>query len=464
MNSTGEQPATRAAWVAEGRATLALSWPLILTNVAQTGMTATDVLMMGRLGPDSVAAGALGANLNFGLLIFGIGVMTATAPLIASERGRMPHSVREVRRTVQQGCWAAVCLAIPFWIVLWNGEAILRAMGQDPRLAAAAGTYLRTLQWSILPFLLYLVLRSFLAAMERPRWALLAVIAGLVFNALANWCLMFGHWGFPAMGLPGSGLATTSATVLMLLLLVGVVYRDRRFRRFHLLGGIWRPDLERFRQFWGIGLPIGATLAFEVTIFNAAVFVMGLIGPAQLAAHAIAIQIAALTFMVPLGIAQAATVRVGLAHGARDRDGIRLAGWTAFAMGVGFMVVMALMMIAAPRLLLGAFLDVESPANAAVIEYAVVFLSFAALFQVVDGAQAVGSGMLRGLHDTKMPMLYALLGYWGIGAPLGLLLAFPAGLGGAGLWAGLAGSLAVVSGLMLARWLRRDSLGLLPPA
>jgi MATE family multidrug resistance protein len=168
--------------------------------------------------------------------------------------------------------------------------------------------------------------------------------------------------------------------------------------------------------------------------------------------------------MIPLGIGQAATVRVGLAYGARDPEGVSLAGWTAFALGTGFMVFTAALMVGKPLLLIGAFLDVANPANARVVEFAVMFLSFAALFQIVDGAQAVGAGMLRGLHDTRVPMIYALLGYWGIGAPLGLLLAFPAGLGGAGIWIGLAGSLAVVAVLMLLRWSRRHRLGLVPTA
>jgi MATE family multidrug resistance protein len=452
----------RSAWLEEARATLALAWPLILTNLAQTGMTTTDVVMMGRLGPDAVAAGMLGANLFFALLIFGIGVMSAASAMIARERGRMPHSVRDVRRTFRQGLWAAVCISVPSWILLWNGERILLAMGQDRALSAAAGSYLHTLQWGMLPFLLYLVLRSFLAAMERPRWALVAVLVGLVFNAVANWVLMFGHLGFPALGLPGSGLATTLSSWVMVGMLVFVVLRDRRFRRYHLFGRFWRPDWARFRGFWRLGLPIGLTLAFEVTIFNAAVFLMGLISTAALAAHAIAIQIASLFFMVPMGFGQAVTVRVGRAYGARDPVAIGRAGWTSFALGVGFMLPAALVMVLAPLPLIAVFIDVTRADTAAVVELAILFLAFAALFQVADGAQVVGAGMLRGLHDTRVPMIFALLGYWGIGLPLGALLAFRFGLGGSGIWIGLATGLAVVAVLMMQRWIRRDSLGLVP--
>jgi len=249
----------------------------------------------------------------------------------------------------------------------------------------------------------------------------------------------------------------------MFLLIAIVVLTDRRFRRYRLFGRFWRADWPRFRALWHLGLPIGATLVFEVAVFNAATFLMGLIGAASLAAHSIAIQIASLTFMVPLGLAQAATVRIGRAHGARDAEGIRRAGWTAYIMGVGFMVLMALAMILAPRALVGIFLDLEVPANAPVIELAVSFLAVAALFQVMDGGQAVAAGMLRGLHDTRVPMIYAGLGYWCVGLLLGVVLAFWFGLAGIGLWIGLATGLTVVALLLLGRWLRRERLGLMAP-
>ncbi len=452
---------SQMTWWAEARATIVLAWPLILTNLAQTLMTATDVVMMGWLGPDALAAGALGSNLYFATMIFGLGLTTATAPMIARELGRKGHSVRDVRRTVRQGMWAAVVIAVPIWFVLWQSEAILLAMGQEPTLAAQASHYVRALQWSLLPFFFFLVLRSFVSALERPLWALAAGVGGVIANALAAWCLIFGHLGMPKLGLVGAGLATTFATSLMFLLIAIVVLTDRRFRRYRLFGRFWRADWPRFRALWHLGLPIGATLVFEVAVFNAATFLMGLIGAASLAAHSIAIQIASLTFMVPLGLAQAATVRIGRAHGARDAEGIRRAGWTAYIMGVGFMVLMALAMILAPRALVGIFLDLEVPANAPVIELAVSFLAVAALFQVMDGGQAVAAGMLRGLHDTRVPMIYAGLGYWCVGLLLGVVLAFWVGMAGIGLWIGLATGLTVVALLLLGRWLRRERLGLM---
>ncbi len=271
----------------------------------------------------------------------------------------------------------------------------------------------------------------------------------------------------PRLELVGAGIATTFSSTIMFGGLALVVLFDRKFRRYRLFGRFWRADWPRFRQLWRLGLPIAATLVFEVTIFNAAVFLMGLISAAAIAAHSIAIQIASVAFMVPLGFGQAATVRVGRAYGARDADGIARAGWTAYALGVGFMTVTAALMLFAPHLLIGGFLDLSDPDNAAVVRLAVTFLAFAALFQVADGAQVVGAGMLRGLHDTRMPMIFAAVGYWGIGFPLGVLLAFPLGMQGVGVWIGLAAGLAVVAVLMAVRWIGRERLGLtrlaLPP-
>ena len=441
-------------WREEIRATLALAWPLVLTNLAQTAMTATDVMILGRVGPSTLAASALGANLYFAPLIFGLGLMLATVPMMAREVGRRRNSVRDLRRTVRQGLWVAVLVALPIWALLWNGEHILLAMGQEPALAAEAGHYLRTLQWGLLPFFFYVVLRSFIASLERPGWATVVAFIGVIINLVGNLVLVFGHLGFPKMGIVGSGLATSIANFSMFIGMILVVTLDRRFRRYRLFGRFWRADWQRLRQLLWLGLPIAAMMAFETTLFNAAALMMGLIGASSLAAYAVVIQLCSVSFMIPLGINQAATVRVGIAYGSHDPEAIARAGWTSYAMGVGFMALSAFVMMTLPRLLLSAFIDVDSPANAEVVMLATGFLAVAALFQIVDGAQAVAAGMLRGLQDTTIPMIYAALGYWGIGLPLGVALAFHFGFDGVGVWIGLCAGLAVVAVLLLARWLR----------
>jgi len=450
-------------WRDEAVAMLTLAWPMILTNLAQTAMTATDVMIIGRLGANALAAGALGTNLYFAPLIFGLGLMYATSPMMAAERGRRKHSVRDIRRTVRQGLWQAVLITIPIWILLWHTEAVLLLLRQDPDLARQAAIYMRGLQWAVLPFFGYIVLRSFISALERPGWALIIMAIAVALNALANYALVFGKFGFPAFGIVGSGIATSFASFFMFVGLAAVCVTQRHFRRYRIFGRFWRPDWPRFWALLKLGAPISGILAFEVTIFNAAAFLMGIIGAAPLAAHIIALQIASVTFMVPLGIAQAATVRVGLAHGAGDAEGVTRSGWTALFMGVSFMAVMALVMFTWPQVLISAFIDITDSANAQVVALAVTFLAFAALFQVADGAQAVAAGMLRGLQDTTVPMIYAAFGYWGIGLSLGALLAFHYGLAGSGIWIGLVCGLAAVAVLLIYRWLQRDRLGLTRP-
>jgi MATE family multidrug resistance protein len=454
----------RRAWLDEVRATLALSWPIIVTNLLQIALTTTDVVFIGRLGPDALAASVLGANFFFFFVIFGIGLVSAVAPMVARERGMRSYAVREVRRTVRQGLWSAIAISIPVWIVLWFAEPILLALGQDPDTTAGAARYLSTLQWSYLPFIGYITLRNFIAAVERPLWGLWAGIIAFAINAAAAWCLIFGELGLPRLELLGAGIATTISSTVMFGVLAAVAILDRRFRRYAIFGRFWRPDWPRFRKLWALGLPIAATLVFEVSIFNGAVILMGLIGKTALAAHSIAIQIASVTFMVPFGFGQAVTVRVGRAFGAGDRDGVRRAGWTAFVLGEGFMLVAAGLMLFAPHLLIAGFLDQSAPENRAVVELTVVFLAIAAIFQFADGAQAIASGMLRGLHDTRVPMIFAGLGYWGLGLPLSVLFAFGLKLGGAGVWMGLASGLAVVAVLMTSRWMLRERLNLMPAA
>lgn len=455
-------PSTVGPWAAEARATIALAWPLVLTNIAQALIHATDVVLLGRLGPDALAAGALGVNLFNACLIFGTGLVTASAPMIASEIGRFRHSVRDVRRTVRQAMWAAVAIAVPAWAILWHSETILIAFGQDRALAADATRFVHALMWGLLPYLLFLVLRSFVSALERPIWSLIVGLGAVALNAVLNYGLIFGAFGLPRLELLGAGIGSAIANSAMFLALAAVTFLHPRFRRYHLFGHFWRPDWHRFRVLFRLGAPIAITLALEVTIFNAAVFLMGLIGKAELAAHAIAIQVAALAFMVPLGLAQAVTVRVGLAFGRGDLAGIARAGWTSFAIGQAFMLVSAATMWLAPGLLIAAFIDPRDPANAGVILLAAKFIAIAALFQIVDSAQAVGAGMLRGLHDTTLPMVYAAVGYWVIGLGTGWWLAFHRGWGGVGIWTGLATGLAVVAVLMIGRWSARARLGLLP--
>jgi MATE family multidrug resistance protein len=447
------------AWRLELRATLALAWPLILANLTQQVIQATDVLLMGRLGATQLAAATLALNLTFTFNLLMLGLVIASSPMMATALGQRFNAVRDVRRTFRAGLWLIAAMLPSYWLVLWHVGDLMRAFGQSEELANQGQTFLRAYMWCTAPWLLFQLLRNFVSALERPRAVLWLSLAGIGLNALLSWSLIFGHFGLPALGLVGGGLGSTMTWLIMCGALMGITLSDRQFRRFHLFGHWWRFDRQRTVAMVRLGWPIGVTMALEMGVFALAAYFMGWIGAPAVAAHAVALQLAALTFMVPLGLGQAATVRVGLALGRGDEPGIARAGWTGWVIGVGFMGAMAVVMWAFPRELITLFLK-DVPANAVVIGLAVSFLRVAAAFQLVDGAQVIGAGMLRGLHDTRWPLLFALVGYWVVGLGIGAWLAFARDWKGVGIWVGLASGLAAVAALMLARWVMRDRIGL----
>ena len=461
MDAAANKSQDRSAgpWRTELRSTLALAWPLILANLTQQAIQATDVLLMGRLGATQLAAATLALNLTFTFNLLMLGLITASSPMMATALGHRSNAVRDVRRTFRSGLWLLAFMLPPYWVILWHVGDFMRLFGESRELASQGQTFLRAYMWCTAPWLLFQLLRNFVSALERPRVVLWLSLGGIALNALLSWSLIFGLFGLPALGLVGGGLGSTLTWVVLCGALAAVVLTDRQFRRFHLFGRVWRFDRERTMAMVRLGWPIGATMALEMGVFALAAYFMGWIGAPAVAAHAVALQLAALTFMVPLGLGQAATVRVGLAVGRRDEPGITRAGWTAWIMGVAFMGTMALVMWSIPRTLITLFLK-DEPANAETIALAVSFLNVAAAFQLVDGAQVIGAGMLRGLHDTRWPLLFALVGYWVVGLGIGVWLAFGRDWRGVGIWVGLASGLAAVAALMLARWIMRGRLGL----
>jgi MATE family multidrug resistance protein len=446
-------------WRDELRATLALAWPLILSNLTMAAIQATDVVLMGWLGARPLAAAALGLNLTFAFSLICLGLVTASSPLMATAIGAKIQVVHDVRRTFRQSFWMVATVTLPVWLVLWNSEPVIRKLGQEPALARDAELFLHGYMWSMLPFLLFQAMRNFVAALERPGWVLAISLGAIPLNALLSYSLIFGKFGLPAWGIFGGGLGSSIVWAVQVLLLAIVILTDRQFRRFHLFGRLWKPDWPRYRKLWRLGFPIGLAMGFEGGVFSAAAYLMGLIDAESVAAHAVALQVAALSFMVPWGLSQAATVRVGKYLGEDDKAGIARAGWTAWVLGVGFMALMALIIWSIPRELMTIFLD-DTPENARVIALGVSFLAIAAIFQVADGAQVVGAGMLRGLHDTRVPMIFTFIGYWAIGIGAGAWLAFERGWQGQGIWTGLAIGLIIVAVLMIWRWRRREALGL----
>ncbi len=333
------------------------------------------------------------------------------------------------------------------------------AIGEPPDLARDAGTYMRGYQWSLLPNLLFITARCIFSALERPRPTLIAGLVAVAFNALANYALVFGKLGMPALGIFGSGVATTLSQTLMFLILLGASFVEPRLRRLRPFALPWRPARRELVALWRLGLPMGAMILAEVGVFSAATMAMGLIGRSALEAHTAALQIVSIAFMVPLGLGQAAMVRVGLAYGARNARAIAHAGWCAFGLTLLYAVLSATAMIAAPRLLIAPFINVDAPENASAVAVAIALLKVAAIFQVFDASQCALANMLRGLHDSKWPFVIALLGYWAIGAPVGLALGFLTPLGAVGVWIGLATGLAVVAVLLLWRWVGKERRG-----
>ena len=454
------------AWRAELRATLALGLPLIASQLAQIAINTTDTLMMGRLGAQALAAGALGTTLQFLFVIAGIGLTIAAGAMVAQERGARSSAVRGPRRTVRQGLWAVTILSVPSLIVLWNAESVLMALGQDPELSRQAVTYIRASMWA-LPFVLWFTtLRAFASALERPWPVLVITLVAIAANAAMNYVLMFGKLGFPALGIQGTGIATTVVNAAMLVALAIFIHRDRRMHRYRLAGRLWRTDWPRLWQLTKVGLPISLLLLAEVGAFAATTALAGMLGTVTLAAHTIALQIASVAFMVPLGLSQATTVRVGLAHGAR-RD-IAVPGHVSLSLALGFALLTAALFFALPSQFVAAFINrAEAPEVTAL---AIGFLFLAAVFQLVDAAQIVLGAALRGLGDTALPLGAGVVGYWLIGLPLGAALAFGwlgEPWGGRGVWVGLATGLTVVAILFTLRWakavLRPGSVGLPPP-
>ena len=447
-------------WGQELRATLALAVPLALTNLLQMLIHAVDVIFIARLGDTPLAASSLGIAI-FGLTVWAFtGLAGACAPLIAAERGRKLHSVRDIRRTVRMGMWVAVAFGLVGMGIAFAGEAMLRLSGQDPAIAALAGDFLAVIAFAMIPMILGGVFRTFVAALGKPGYATAITLLALGTNALGNWMLVFGNLGAPELGLIGSALSSVITALAMLGAYLLVITRDRTLRRYRIFGRWWRPEWTRLKEIMVIGTPIAMTVLAEAGLFSGAALLMGRFGETELAAHTLALNLAALAFQIPFGTAQAATIRVGFHHGAGDRVAAGRAGWVALAIGTGFMATTALAMTLVPTQLLRIYIDPAAPANAALIGFALQYLIWAAIFQLADGVQAVGAGALRGLQDTRVPMWIAIFSYWVPGFGLAIGLGFYTPLEGTGVWIGLATGLFFAAALLLWRWHRRDRLGL----
>jgi MATE family multidrug resistance protein len=445
-------------WRAEAIETMKLAVPLALTQLGQIAMMTSDLVMIGRLGDEAVGAASLGQAVLFSAFMLGLGLVAAVAPLAAQAFGA--RDPRSVRRALRVGLWAAMLCGLPITAALLHTEKILLQFGQTPELSALAGRYLDGMAWSLTPAWLFIALRSFMSAINRPQPALRITICAVPANGIMAYVLIYGAAGFPALGIMGAGIATTIVDIGMFMAGIWVCYTQRPFRKFHVLGRFWRPDWALLAKLALIGLPISAALLLEHGLFAGATLMMGMIGTNALAAHQIALQVAAIVFMVPLGISFASTVRVGHAVGRGDAAASRRAGHAAIMLGTCFQATMAVCVIATrehlPMLFLG---DEATPATVAI---ASTLLLVGALFFVADGLQTIAAGALRGLSDTFVPFLFSAAGFWLVGFLGAYLLAFKADFGAVGIWIGLLSGLTVYAGLLLWRFELLTRGGYLP--
>jgi len=441
------------SWGAHISAILRLGLPLIGSHLAQIAIGITDTVMLGWYSVDALAAGALGSTSFFLLFLMGSGFAFAVMPLVAAAAAA--GDTATARRTARMGLWASILFALVMLPVVWFATPILRALGQDPRISEMAGSYLQIVGLGLMPALMVMVLKGFLAALERTQIVLWATLAGAALNAALDWALIFGHWGAPEMGLRGAAIASVIGQMFALVLLATHVAYQRQLREYDLFRRLWRPDIEALTGVVRLGWPIGLTNLAESGLFTASALMMGWLGTYPLAAHGIAIQIVAVTFMVHVGLSNAATVRAGQALGRGDPAGLRRGAWAALALSGLFATVAVGVFLTEPAALIGLFLSANEPARPEIIRIGTGLLAIAALFQLADASQVMAIGLLRGLQDTRVPMVIAALSYWGVGIPVSYLLGLPLGLGGQGIWLGLVLGLALAATLLMLRFWHR---------
>lgn len=435
----------------QARALLAIGLPLVGSHLVQSAIQVTDAVMMGWYDVTGLAALSVAGPVFHLVFILGSGFAFAVSPMVAQAAGQ--DDDRQIRRVTRMGLWLVILFGLIFIPLFFFTEAIFLAIGQAPDVSAQAGRYMPYLGLGMLPALLVQVLKSYLSALELTRAILMAVLVAALFNVAANYMLIFGNFGAPEMGIAGAGLASLLSHALSLVFITGYAVLKRPdhelFRNFH------RPDGDAFAAVFRIGFPIGLTLLAETGLFAAASVMMGWLGKIPLAAHGIALQITSLTFMIPLGLSQAVTVRVGRAMGQNDKQAMRAASLAAMLLAGLIALFIITNLVLFTETLVGLFVDPTDPARQAIIQVGVPLLLVAALFQLVDFGQVMALGMLRGVQDTRVPMIIAVISYWAIGVPVAYLLGFSAELGGVGVWLGLSAGLAVACALMQARYWRR---------
>ncbi|HEX3748815.1 MAG TPA: MATE family efflux transporter [Bryobacteraceae bacterium] len=431
----------------EFRPMFRLAAPLAVAELGWMFMGIVDIVMAGPLGPVAVGAGSLGSMVFFPTATAGTGMLFGMDTLVAQAFGA--NDRQDTRRTLVSGLWLGIVLAPLVALILWGTIPVMRAAGVNRDVMSSLGPFIGNLIWGVWPLLLYAAFRRYLQAMNIVKPVTFALVSANIVNAGGDWVLMYGHWGAPAMGVAGSALSTSLSRAYMAAVLAGtILWYERRAGRL-LFQSSWRPDLARIRRLAKLGLPAAGQILFEGAVFAVVTTMAARLDAASLAAHGIAVNVISTTFMVPLGISSAAAVRVGQAYGRRDIHAAAVSGWTALLLSSLFMGVAGLLLAAAPQWVVQLYI-----VDPAVIAMGALLLRIAAVFELFDGAQVVIGGALRGLGDTRTPMLVHLAGYWAVGMPVAYVLCFPLGWGASGIWVGLSAALVLIGATLVVFWQR----------
>jgi multidrug resistance protein, MATE family len=432
----------------EFRPLMKLAGPVILAEVGWMSMGLVDTIMVGPLGPAAIAATGMGSGVFTAIVIFGMGLMLGLDAFVSQAHGAGDQ--KECLLWLHQGVWLACCGAPIVMVVTWFAYSTLDLWGLHPETRRLVGPYLRAIALGALPLLLYAAFRRYLQGMHLVRPVMIALVTANVINAAANWLLIYGHLGMPALGVEGSAWATNAARVYMALVLY-VAIRLEHGRRGHSHPKVdLGLDRARIRRLIALGFPAASQVALEVGVFALATALAGQLDPVSSGSHQIALNIASLAFMVPLGLSSAAAVRVGFAFGAGDRRRAVLAGWTALASGCFVMTALGLVFLLWPVPLLHVF-----SSDPRIVNIGVGLLAIAGAFQLFDGTQAVATGALRGISETRIPMIVNVIGHWFLGLPVGYALCFRFGWGVRGLWIGLSIGLIVAAVVLTLVWWKR---------
>lgn len=436
----------------EIKKSLDLTIPLASAQVAQASTGFVDTVMMGNLGQETLAGGGIASTTFTTLLVIATGIVISVSPLIAEAYGASNQA--RIQQLTRQGIWLSLILTIPGMFLLGQVDSLMRQFGLAENIVLLAKTFLNIMLWGFLPAIMFAMLKSVVSSLSQPGIITLVVVVGTLFNAAGNYVLGFGKLGFPALGISGIAWASVLSQWLMLTLLIVYVCQHQQLKIFNLFKNLQQFEPKILKELIWLGVPIAISFAFEIGLFTITTYLMGILGTDILAAHQIVFQTIAVIFMIPLGMSFATTIRVGQWNGRQNVDGVKRAAYVSMWMGGLFMTVMAIALLLFPRQIIGLYLDIDNPENKSAIALATSMLSIAAISQILDGVQTTAAGALRGLQDTRVPMLLSLFAFWGVGLVSGYVLGFPLGFGGVGLWWGQLIGVAVAAGLFVWRFQR----------